>query len=442
MSRYIINGGKPLIGEVSIRGAKNASFKQIIASMLSDETTHLLNVPSISDVHITQSIAESMGTIFVPTGTHSLEITTKNINHPVVPHGTGEKSRTSFMFVAPLLVRCGEATVPMPGGDKLGARPLDRLFDCYRQMNINVEEFDDHLHFTTTGIKATDFEFPKPSHTVTEVLLMTCALAKGESTIRNSALEPEIDDLIDMLNSMGAKIKREESDPKIICIKGVPFLNGTEHQVIADRNEAVTFACAALTTKGSVNILRVNPKIIETFLKTIEIMGAKVNRGRDEVEIIWTGPLKPVNIETEPEPGFMTDWQAVFSLVLTQAVGSSSIIERIFTSRFQHIATLNKMGAITKFFNPQVSNPAEYYHFNPEADSPEFFHGVKICGPTKLNPTDIEVNDLRTGAMATLAALTANGQSTITGVEFIERGYEKLAERLKSLGADINYIKT
>ena len=436
MSKYIITGGKPLNGEVSIRGAKNASFKQIIASMLSDETTHLLNMPSISDVHITQSIAESMGTTIVPTGTHSLEITTKNIKNPVVPQGTGEKSRTSFMFVAPLLVRCGEATVPMPGGDKLGARPLDRLFECYRQMNINVEEFDDHMRFTTTGIKAADFEFPKPSHTVTEVLLMTCALAKGESVIRNAALEPEIDDLIDMLNSMGAKIKRDESDLKTVYIKG------TEHQVIADRNESVTFACAALATKGSVNILRVNPKIIETFLKTVESMGARVNRGRDEVEIIWTGPLKAINIETEPEPGFMTDWQAIFSLVLTQAVGSSSIVERIFPSRFQHIATLNKMGATTKFFNPKIANPSEYYHFNPESDKPDFFHGVKIYGPTKLKPTNIEVNDLRTGAMATLAALTAEGQSTITGVEFIERGYEKLAERLNSIGAQIEYIKT
>jgi UDP-N-acetylglucosamine 1-carboxyvinyltransferase len=295
---------------------------------------------------------------------------------------------------------------------------------------------------TTTGIKAVDFEFPKPSHTATEVVVMTCALAKGESVIRNAALEPEIDDLIDMLNSMGAKIKRDSSDPKIINIKGVAFLNGTEHQVIADRNEAVTFACAALATKGSVNILRVNPKIIETFLKTIETMGARVNRGRDEVEIIWTGSLKTVNIETEPEPGFMTDWQALFSLVLSQSIGCSTVIERIFPSRFQHISLLNSMGVKTCFFNPEVTNPDGYYHFNLESDKPEYFHGVKIYGPTKLKPIELAVSDLRAGATATLAALTAVGKSTITGVEFIERGYEKLAERLKALGADIDYIKT
>jgi len=442
MSRYIINGGRPLKGEVSIRGAKNASFKQIIASLLTSEPVKLLNLPDISDVHLTESVAKSMGSTIVHSGTHSIEITTPKITNPEVPHGTGAKSRSSFMFAAPLLARVGQAIIPIPGGDKLGARPLDRLFDCYRQMNINIEEFDDHLRFTTDGLKATNYEFNKPSHTVTEVILMTCCLAQGESVIKNAAIEPEIDDLIDMLNSMGAKITRDPQDPKTIIIQGVNSLHGVEHQVIADRNEAVTFACAALATKGAVNILRINPKIIETFLKTVEVMGAKVNRGHDEVEIIYNGGLKSIEIETQSEPGFMTDWQAVFSLVLTQATGCSSVIERIFPSRFQHIKTLNEMGAKTKFFNPTVANPAEYYDFNPESDRPEYFHGVKIYGPSKLKPTNLVVNDLRAGAMATLAALTATGQSNIEGVEFIERGYEKLAERLESLGADIKYIKT
>ncbi len=442
MSRYIINGGKPLKGEVSIRGAKNASFKQIIASLLSDETTHLSNLPDISDVHITLSIAQSMGATYKYSGTHSLEITTSKITSSVVPQGTGEKSRSSFMFAAPLLARTGEATIPIPGGDKLGARPLDRLFDCYRQMGVIVEESADKIYLKTNGLKAVDFSFPKPSHTVTEVVLMTCALAKGESVIRNAALEPEIDDLIDMLNSMGAKITRDPADSKTVYIQGVPYLNGTKHQVIADRNESVTFACAALATKGSINILRVEPRIIETFLTTIEKMGANVVRGKDEVEVSWVSPLKAIDIETEPEPGFMTDWQALFSLVLTQAVGCSSIVERVFPSRFQHIALLNSMGAKTKFYNPENIDAATYYHFNPESDKPEYFHGVKIYGPSKLNSIDLSVSDLRAGATATLAALTAPGRSTINGVEYIERGYEKLADRLLSLGADIEYIKT
>jgi UDP-N-acetylglucosamine 1-carboxyvinyltransferase len=442
MSRYIINGGKPLNGEVSIRGAKNASFKQIIASLLTRDTVYLSNVPDISDVHITKSIAESLGSQIANSGSHSLEITTKDITSSTVPFGTGEKSRSSFMFAAPLLVRTGEATIPIPGGDKLGARPLDRLFDCYRQMNIKVEETDKLIHFSTTGIKGTDYEFSKPSHTVTEVVLMTCALASGDSTIKNAALEPEIDDLIEMLTGMGAKIIRDPKDPKTVHIKGVKKLNSTRHQVISDRNEAVTFACAALSTKGSINILNIDPKIIESFLQTAEKMGAKIDRGNNEVAISWVGPLKAVDIATEPEPGFMTDWQAVFSLVLTQAVGCSSVIERIYPSRFQHIATLNQMGVKTKFFNPEIINPDDYYFFNRESDKPEYFHGVKIYGPSHLQPVNITVNDLRAGATAAIAAITAPGQSTIDGVEFIERGYENLALRLQSLGADIQYIKT
>ena len=442
MSRYVINGGHSLNGEVSIRGAKNASFKQIIASLLTKDPVELLNLPIISDVHITESIAKNLGAKIINTGSHSIEITTASLNHSEVPSGTGEKSRSSFMFAPPLLHRTGEAIIPIPGGDKLGSRPLDRLFECYQQMNIQVKEFDDHIHFTTTGIKPVNYEFIKPSHTVTEVILMTCCLVDGESVIKNSAIEPEIDDLINMLNDMGANIKRDSNNPKTIYIKGVKSLHGVSHQVIADRNESITFACAALSTKGVVNILRVNPKIIETFLKTVESMGAKVGRGQDEVEVAWNGSLKAINIETQVEPGFMTDWQAIFSLVLSQATGCSSIIERIFPSRFQHIKILNEMGVKTKFFNPQISNPQEYYDFNPESDKPEYFHGVKIYGPSKLKPANLTVNDLRSGAMTTLAALTAVGQSTIEGVEFIERGYEKLAERLQSLGADIEYIKT
>jgi UDP-N-acetylglucosamine 1-carboxyvinyltransferase len=221
----------------------------------------------------------------------------------------------------------------------------------------------------------------------------------------------------------------------------VASLTGATHQVIADRNEAVTFACAALATKGSVDIMRINPKIIATFLEKIRLMGAKVIIGGDEVQVSWVQPLKCIDIETEPEPGFMTDWQASFSLLLSQAVGASSLVERIFPYRFHHIQMLEKMGLKFKYYNPQVADPSSYYHFNPDSDKKEFFHGVTIYGPSKLEPAEITVDDLRAGATATIAALIAHGQSTIHGTEFIQRGYEKLAERLIALGADIKYIK-
>jgi len=437
MSRYIINGGKTLNGEVSIRGAKNASYKQIIASLLSDKPSHIYNIPQISDVKITQSIAESLGSQITKTGEHSLSIHTPKFISSTVPHGTGEKSRTSFIFAAPLLARTGEAIIPTPGGDKLGARPLDRLFDCFSTMGITTEIKDDLMIFKTDKIKATNYVFNKPSHTVTEVIIMTAALANGQSILENTALEPEIDDLILMLNSMGAKIERSLQNPKTIIIDGVPWLNGTSHQVISDRNEAITFACAALTTKGSINILRTDPKIIQTFLNVIEKMGAKLKGGRDEVTISWIKQLKAVDIETGPEPGFMTDWQAIFSVLLTQAIGVSSIIEKVYPSRFQHLQYLKEMGVKISLFNPKISNPSTYYEFNPDTDKPEYFHGVKIYGPVKLSPAQLSINDLRAGA-----CLTAEGESIIDNVEFIERGYEKLADRLNSLGANIKYIKT
>jgi len=442
MSRYIVNGGKPLKGEVSIRGAKNASYKQLIASMLSDKPTQLLNIPQISDFRITESIAKKLGSKIIKTGEHSVEITTPKITNSTVPHGTGEKSRTSFIFAAPLLARTGTAVIPLPGGDKLGARPLDRLIDCFATMNIHTTIKDDLMIFDTDGIKPTHYSFPKPSHTVTEVVIMTAALVNGQTIIDNAAQEPEIDDLIDMLNSMGTKIKRDPDCLSRITIEGVPWLSGTKHQIIADRNEAVTFTCAALATKGSIDILRIDPKIISSFLETIKTMGAKIEIGKDEVYVSWVKPLKAVNIETGPEPGFMTDWQALFSVLLTQAVGCSSIIERIFPYRFQHFDNLSKMGVKVNYFNPEVKDPKNYYQFNMDSDKPEYFHGVKIYGPTKLQPANFTVNDLRAGASITLAALTATGTSVIDGVEYIERGYEKLADRLCSLGANIDYIKT
>jgi UDP-N-acetylglucosamine 1-carboxyvinyltransferase len=309
-------------------------------------------------------------------------------------------------------------------------------------MGINTKVTDKTITFNTDKIKPVHYTFSKPSHTVTETLIMAATFADGQSILDNAAREPEIDDLISMLNDMGGQIKRDLTNPKRIIINGVKSLKGTNHQIIPDRNEVVTFACAALATKGSVNILHCNPATVKIFIDTINKMGAETIVGNDELTVSWTKPLKNIDIETGPEPGFMTDWQAVFSILLTQTVGVSSIIERVYPSRFQHIDNLKKMGVKVAFFNPSVPDPKNYYQFNPKSDDPNYFHGVKIYGPAQLKPAKFTINDLRAGASVTLAALTAKGTSTIDGVEYIERGYEKLAERLSALGANIEYIKT
>jgi UDP-N-acetylglucosamine 1-carboxyvinyltransferase len=184
---------------------------------------------------------------------------------------------------------------------------------------------------------------------------MAAVLADGETVLDNAALEPEIDDLILMLRKMGAKIKRDKNNKKRITIQGVASLKGVQHDIICDRNEIITFACAALATKGSISILRVKPEIVNTFLETIKEMGAEVRTGKDEICIKWVKPLKSVNIETGPEPMFMTDWQSIFTILLSQTVGSSSIIERVYPNRFQHIENLKKMGVKVKFFNPEIN---------------------------------------------------------------------------------------
>lgn len=442
MSKYIINGGNPLNGEVSVRGAKNASFKEIIASLLSSQASTITNIPQISDVKMTQSIATSLGAKIEKYGQHGIRIQTATIDKPVVPRGTGSQSRTCFMFLAPLLARTGQVTFPFPGGDKIGTRPLDRLLTALEQMNVMVKINNDQIKLQSDQIRAVNYTFPKPSHTVTEVLVMLASLTKGHTKLKNAAQEPEIDDLIDMLNSMGAKINRHSSQPSTIDIEGVSHLSGTSHQVVSDRNEAVTFACGALATKGEINILRIQPNTIKTFIDTINQMGAQTMVGKDEVYIKWVKQLKAINITTGPEPSFMTDWQPVFSLVLSQAIGCSQLIETVFPSRFQHIDILNQMGVKTKFFNPKVDDPDSFYQFNLENDKPNLFHGVKIYGPSKLVPANIKISDLRAGATATLAAISASGTSQISGVEFVKRGYEHLDVRLQSLGADIKYIKT
>jgi UDP-N-acetylglucosamine 1-carboxyvinyltransferase len=437
---YIVNGGQPLFGEVSIRGAKNAGYKLMIASLLGTGTSKLRNIPDISDVRIVSSTIENLGASIKHLGNHTLEINPQGLSHSTIPFGIGQKSRASILFIGPLLSKFKTLKIPFPGGDKIGTRPIGRILDCLEKMGVQSNMKDNYFTLKAKKLVGTDYTFPKNSHTGTEIIIMTAVTAQGKTVLENAAQEPEVDDLIEFLNEMGANIKRVR--PGTIHIQGVTKLGQAEHTCIPDRNETITFACAALATRGEVSILRVRPNTLTAFTDKLQQIGAYVDFGEDEILIKWTQPLKACDTHTTPHPGFMTDWGPLWTVLLTQTRGTSHFIERVFPNRFQQIPLLQQMGAKISFYNPEPKDPESFYNFDLENDHPEYFHAAKIIGPTKLKPIDITVSDLRAGATALIAALVADGKSSIRGVNYIRRGYENLDTRLKSLGANIKYIKT
>ena len=267
---------------------------------------------------------------------------------------------------------------------------------------------------------------------------MAAVLAKGETTIRNAALEPEVDDLITFLNKQGAKIKRLPK--RIIKITGVKTLRPVIHQVMPDRNEAVSYAIAGLITKGDVIIENANKNHLKAFLATIKKAGAGFESDGFGIRFYYKRPMKAVDIITKPHPGFMTDWAPLFGVFATQLNGTSKIIETIMSSRFQYAKDLTKMGAKISFFDPKPDNPEEFYNFNLKDDSPKNKHGMIITGSTHLKGGIFKITDIRAGATMALAGLVATGQTTLTGLIHLDRGYEDFAGRLLQLGAKIERI--
>jgi UDP-N-acetylglucosamine 1-carboxyvinyltransferase len=343
------------------------------------------------------------------------------------------------MFVGPLLSRCREVELSLPGGDRIGRRPLDRHIAGLEAMGAEVREAGQVVYVRSQGLKGTRYRFPKNTHTGTETLILAAVMAQGQTILENAAQEPEVDDLIRMLNQMGAKIQRVES--RTIVIEGVSELSGTTYRVMSDRNEVVSFACMALATKGAVSIKPVDLGTVGAFLDQLKQIGAGYEV-QDQILRVWyDGPLQATDIQTAPHPGIMSDWQPLLVTLLTQAQGTSVVHETVFESRFGYVKDLLRMGAQIELFNPPVANPQDFYNFNWEDERPEYQHAARIHGPTRLHGIETKVPDVRAGATLVLAALTAQGESRISGVEHIERGYEHLDERLQSLGARIEVVR-
>jgi UDP-N-acetylglucosamine 1-carboxyvinyltransferase len=349
-------------------------------------------------------------------------------------------ARTSAMFIAPLLARTGEAVIPNPGGCRLGARPIDRTVEGVGQMGVDItyHSEDGYFHATTKGLHATQYRFLKNTHTGTETMILTAALAHGQTVLDNAAEEPEIDDVIALLNEMGGDIKR--TAPRQITINGVEKLHGGEFTISPDRIEVATFAIAAVITGGDVFIRDAHKAHIDSFMDRYKTTGAGYEIKETGIRFFANGTLNAVAVTTGIHPGFLTDWQAPWAVLMTQAEGKSIIHETVFENKLGYVNDLERMGAQTRLFNPEVTDREGLYNFNLEDDKPEYFHAVEITGPTKLHNAVMTTLDIRAGAAIVLAALAATGTSTIYGIEKLDRGYERFETRLTSLGGDIKRI--
>ena len=441
MDTLIVHGGAPLRGEIAVAGAKNVALKAFASTILTDEEVVIQNVPLIADVHCMLDVLKSLG-IQASIKDHTVQVRSSSLTSTSVPLDVGARLRTSSLVAGPLLARFGEARIPNPGGCRIGARPIDRHIRGLGEMGaeISYHPEDGYFYLRADTLHGAVIEFGKNTHTGTEALILAAVLAKGETVLKNAAAEVEVDDLISLLTTMGANIKRTKE--REIVIQGVKELHGANYSLMPDRNEEVTFALAAAVTSGDLLVHHSRRVHLGAFLEAFSRAGGQYEVvDESTTRYRQVGPIKPTHIMTKPHPGFMTDWQAPWALYMTQANGISTIHETVFESRFSYVSELRKMGAHIEFFDPPVKNPETFYNFNWSDRRDKYHQGIRITGPTPLHDAVVEIDDLRAGATVLLAALTAFGTSYIRGVEQIDRGYENIEERFCKLGAPIERKK-
>jgi len=424
MQKFVITGGVPLSGQVRIAGAKNAVLKEMAAAVLTDELVTLRNVPKISDVAILRDVMGDIGFEVKRTNGDGLEIRAGEVTWPFVPLEAGIKMRASFILLGPMLARFGRLILPNPGGDRIGRRPVDYHVAAMEAMGATID-YRNGYYFASApadGLHGAHIEFPTVTVMGTENAILAATLARGTTVIDNAALEPEVDDLIAMLCAMGAEIQRTAE--RRIEVQGVERLGGAEHRVIGDRLEAETFAIAAAITRGDVTLNGIDPAHLAAFLEVCDRMGVSYEADAATATLVIRaaagGDLRAVDVTTDAYPGFATDFQAPLSVLLTQAVGASTVHETIFEDRLDHTRQLVKMGADIELLDERRA---------------------RINGPTALRGAEVAIADLRAGATLILAALVASGTSVISGIEHVDRGYEQIEAKLVALGARINRIE-
>jgi UDP-N-acetylglucosamine 1-carboxyvinyltransferase len=439
-SKLLIKGGQPLRGKTEIKGSKNAATKMMVASLLTEEPCVIENVPLSDDIDITAELCQKIGSE-ISFEEHSCKMQTKTIAVSLVPE-LSRKNRIPVLALGPLLHRNGVAEVPVLGGCPIGHRPINFHLEALNRMGVRVERREKSYYAKANSINGAEIELPYPSVGATENIILTAVLAKGDTQIQNAAIEPEIMNLIDMLVLMGAKISCDLGSRKI-KISGVGKLSGAKIKVMPDRNEIVSLAVLTLATFGDVVMKGVDQffnftstgcnNYLEIFLQKIKEMGGNFEANSEGLRFWGQSPYKPVSVQTAPHPSFMTDWQQPFAVLLTQAEGESMIHETVYEDRFGYVKDLQKMGADITVTDECLGSQCRFH-------GQTFNHSARVNGPTKLRGSEIEMKDIRAGMSHLIAALTAEGESVITGVEHLDRGYERIDERLKGLGANIERV--
>ncbi len=417
MDKLLISGGKPLEGEIRISGAKNAALPILAATLLADDPVTIGNIPHLQDITTTMELLGRMGVNLTLGDKMTIEVDPTTITSQVAPYDLVKTMRASILVLGPLLAKFGSAEVSLPGGCAIGSRPVNLHIDGLRAMGADVEVENGYIKAKAERLKGAVIVMDMVSVTGTENLMMAAALADGITTIENAAREPEVVDLADFLNSMGAKIKGAGTTK--IEIEGVTKLHGTKYDVLPDRIETGTYLVAAAMTGGKVKLKDTDASLLDAVVNKLRDAGAEIEVGKDWISLDMKGKRpKAVNIKTAPYPAFPTDMQAQFVAMNAIAEGTSTIAETIFENRFMHVLEMQRMGA-----DIQIEG------------------NTAICtGKDKLQAAPVMATDLRASASLVLAALVAEGETEVLRIYHIDRGYERIEEKLMQLGASIRRV--
>lgn len=420
MDKFLVKGGVPLRGRIEISGAKNSALPCLAAALLSPKEVTLHNVPYVKDLITQRRLLEDLGAEVLVPSLNTFKINARNIETFEAPYELVRTMRASVLALGPLLARFGKAKVSLPGGCAIGTRPIDLHLRAFEKLGaaVSLESGDVVAEAVGGRLRGANIEFEKVTVTGTENVMMAASLAEGTTTIRNAAREPEIEDLAELLNKMGARVRGHGTDT--ITIEGVEELGEAEHTIIPDRIETGTFIVAAAITNGELEIANCRPDHITAVIEKLREAGVDIDI-KDETTIFArrsNDGLRACDVTTEPHPLFPTDMQAQFMTLMTQAEGTSRIVETIFENRFMHASELIRMGA-----DIHISG-----------------NTAIVKGPTKLNGAPVIASDLRASASLVIAALCAEGETVIERVYHIDRGYERIVRKLSSVGADIQRL--